>query len=300
MTSSAPVWRFDGMSASAREAAEVAALGAGLSLSAWLTSLINDTCAAEAVAPRAAEAAPAPALAADSAPMPEASPDTATIDTTAIVMSATAAISTPERAAVEGATMLPVANIAPADLGTRRNDATPEALYADIAKRGVRTPLLVRRAAGTDNRYEIICGHRRWRAAQRAALAQVPAALCAHDDGQAILASLKENLQQGDLSPLDEAYAYLRLLTGCNVDSATVAQASGRDRQRIVRSLRLLGLPPRLRQMIETGSLSAAHADLLLDAPSPEMLADTIVAEQLSVDAARQRLGLANASEGTA
>ena len=190
-----------------------------------------------------------------------------------------------------GATMLPVAAIVSANLGTRRGDDLPEPLIADIATRGVRQPIVVRRSAANPEHYEIICGHRRWRAAQRVGLAQLPAVVVTQDDPTAILSSLAENLQTGTLSVVDEAQAYLRLLTQCAVDASAVTAAVGRDRKHIVQSMRLLGLPPLVRHLIGSGMLSRDHAFLLLDAPNPEALADAILAENLTVEAARQRLG---------
>jgi ParB family chromosome partitioning protein len=265
------------MSAGAREAAELASVGAGMPLSAWLTRLINDTAVAEGVTTR----------------------ETSTVIEFARKSFDSAAVapaeesSTPGAAAPGGATMLPVAAIAPANLGTRQGETVPESLLTDIAKHGVRQALRVRRAAGASDRFELICGHRRWRAAQRGGLAQVPALLCSDDDGQAILASLAENLSQGDLSVIEEAQAYFRLLTQYAVEISAITQASGRERQSIIRRLRLLGLPVRLRQLIAAGSISPEHADLLLDATNPEGLADAILAERLSVETARQRLGRA-------
>ncbi|HXE29210.1 MAG TPA: ParB/RepB/Spo0J family partition protein [Stellaceae bacterium] len=188
-----------------------------------------------------------------------------------------------------GATMLPVAAMVVANLGTRRGDDMPETLVADIATRGVRQPVTVRRSASNPEQYEIICGHRRWRAAQRVGLAQIPAIVVTQDDATAILASLAENLQL-NLSVVDEAQAYLRLLTQCAIDVSAVTAATGRDRKHIVQSMRLLGLPPLVRHLIGSGMLSREHAFVLLDAPQPEALADAILAEHLSVEAARQRI----------
>jgi len=189
-----------------------------------------------------------------------------------------------------GATMLPIASMVVANLGTRRGDDMPETLLADIATRGVRQPVTVRRSASNPEQYEIICGHRRWRAAQRVGLAQIPAIVVTQDDATVILASLTENLQQGNLSVLDEAQAYLRLLTQHAVDVSAVTTAIGRDRKHIVQSMRLLGLPPLVRHLVGSGMLSREHAFVLLDAPQPEALADAILAEHLSVEAARQRI----------
>jgi ParB/RepB/Spo0J family partition protein len=279
MTPPAANWRLDNLSASARATAEIASLGAGMSLSAWLTRLIEDTCAREA-----AEAEPV---------------NDTPVNGTSLVAAAQAPrviepAEAPEsvlsgEAVSAGAQMLPVAAMAPAGLGTRRKEETPEPPIADIVKRGVRQPLLVRRLAADADRYEIVCGHRRWRAAQRAGLARVPATLFAEDDAQAILASLKENLALGDLSPIDEAHAYLRLLTRCSCDAGTIARALGHDRRHIVRAMRFLGLPTRLQELVGAGTLSAEHADLLLDAANPDSLAEMIMGERLSPEAARER-----------
>ena len=225
MMSSAANWQLDRLSAGAREAAEIASLGAGLSLSAWLTRMIGETCAAEGVAPpseppkilefttgnprargarrsapagdrggarAAAHRRTAAATPVHAAPtrrarrsaagsvggcrcrrrarpaMPLVNPIRAAIPPApprppqpAPVDQQSAPQSPPVAAA---AAMLPIAAIAPANLGTRRSEDVPEALLADIATRGVRQPILVRRAAGDAERYEIVCGHRRWRA----------------------------------------------------------------------------------------------------------------------------------------
>ncbi len=295
MTPAAANWRFDRLSASTREAAEIASLGAGLSLSAWLSGVIDEACATEALAPSSETAT-------------DLQPGTEIGDLDRLAAShraeqvaeaaeAEAAEAVPLAEAGAGAVMLPVASMAPAGLGTRRDDDASDALLTDIANRGVREPLLIRNADGSANRYEIICGHRRWRAAQRVGLARIPATICTYDDAHAILASLRDNLQQGDLSPIDEAQTYLRLLTRCAVDTAAIVEASGRDRQHIIRSVRLLGLPPAVRQAISDGLLSPAHADLLLDAPNPEALADEIMTARLSIEATRERVAAPTTQE---
>jgi len=289
MTASVAQWRLDTLSASARATAEIASLGAGLSLSAWLGRLIAETCALEGVsgAEKADDDAPADtnivALGDDAEP----GTNTETPATPAVA----------EEAGRGAAVMVPIAAMAPAGLGTRRGEDTPDALCADIIKRGVRQPLLLRRAADASDRYEIVCGHRRWRIAQRTGLARVPATIEKLDDMHAILASLAENLETGDLSAIDEAHAYLHLLTRCTADVAAISEATGRDRQHVIRTVRLLGLPARLRQLIADGSLSAEHADLLLDASNPEALAEAILGEHLSPQSARERLAAGASSE---
>jgi ParB family transcriptional regulator, chromosome partitioning protein len=291
MTSPAANWRLERLSASARETAEIASLGAGLSLSAWLTRVINDACASEGVTSRR-----------DASTVIEFTPD----KIRHLESSATRAIHpvaavveplVPRQQASPGTNMLSVAALIPAGLGARSGNDTPEALVADIAKRGVRQALLVRPMAGNPERYEIVSGHRRWRVAQRIGLARIPANICTYNDGEALLASLGENLALGDLPVLDEAQSYLRLLTRCAVDMSAITQATRRDRQHVVRAVRLLGLPQPVRQSINSGALSSEYAFLLLDAANPEALAEAIAGEQLSVEAVRQRLSASRRGE---
>lgn len=320
MTSAAAPWKLDRLSTSAREAAGAAARGAGVSLSTWLTELITETCSAEGVAseaeplkllefPRAPRApsprlqpvpmptAPAFSIVPISAyrpqPLPPISLQSAPAEPPLQPEPSTApppvAVSADPPLAAD-ATMLAVAVLVAADLGTRRGDDIPDTLLAAIATHGVREPVTVRRSASKPEQYEIVCGHRRWRAAQRIGFAQIPANIVTQDDATAVLASLTENLQHGDLSAIDEAQAYLRLLTQYAIDVSAVTTAIGHDRKHIVRSMRLLGLPPLVRHLIGSGMLSREHAFVLLDAAQPEALADAILTEHLSVEAARQRV----------
>lgn len=187
--------------------------------------------------------------------------------------------------------MLPVAALEPSGCGTRRtDDPAPPELITAIATEGLQQPLLVRRRPGRDDRYEIIAGMRRWQAAQRIGLTEVPAIVADLDDAQSVLASLNENLHRGDLPPLDEARAYLRLLTQFSLSAAEVTKTINRDRQHIVRSMRLLGLPPRVRGLIEAGKISTDHAFLLLGASDAEQLGEIVVKEWLSLEETRRRL----------
>lgn len=297
MTLSAAPWRLDRLSAGAREAAEIASLGAGLSLSLWLTRLIEETSAVEGLAPRPNASQPLtlkplPAVP-RSDPAPAASPPSPPAADTAAAPSAAASDDTAQLILPLDAntTMLPVELLEPGDVGTRRSsEEVPDALVADIAKHNIGKPVLVRRSAANAERFEIIAGRRRWRAAQRAGLTQLPAVIVAMSDGEAILASLTENLGRADLSPIDEAHAYLRLLTQCGMQPAEITAATGHDRQHLVRIMRLLGLPPPVRRLVDTGQLSADHGAALLDAADPSALADTIIAQGLSVAELRQRL----------
>lgn len=319
MTAAAAQWQLDRLSTSARDAAESAALGAGISLSAWLTELIDKTCSIEGIAAegeplkiieftrearlpspyleptpvpaptlsvvpigayRPQPQPPAPLHVPSGQPLTEPEPSAAPADAASV---------TPDPLATD-VTMLTVAAMVAANLGTRRGGGIPDALLADIATHGVRQPLTVRRTASTPEHYEIVCGHRRWRAAQRVGLEQIPAKVVTQDDATAVLASLTENLQLHDFSAIDEAQAYLRLLTQYAIEISAVTAAIGRDCKHIVQSMRLLGLAPLIRHLIGSGTLSREHALVLLDAPQPEALADAILTEHLSVEAARQRI----------
>lgn len=196
---------------------------------------------------------------------------------------------------------LPIEALEPSGCGTRRSDdAAPADLVMSIATDGPRQPLLVRRAKGGGERYEIVAGLRRWHAAQRIGLAQVPAIVADLDDGHAVLASLNENLHRGDLPPLDEARAYLRLMTQHALGAAEVTETIGRDRQHVVRWMRLLGLPPRVREHLEAGRLSTDHAFLLLGAARAEELGDAIAAEGLSLEETKRRIDATSATERSA
>lgn len=318
MTASA-LWQFDQLSPEARNAAEGTARAANMPLAQWLGRLIADTAAAEGVAlgaaprvvappppqpqprvvvqplpirpiapPRAAAPAPqpfTPPAAPASPPMPRAvappppvqpqpMPDTAArnapIDATAIMLS-------------------PLA-LEPGNVGVRGDEPdAPETLVASIGREGLRQPILARRKSG-DGRYEIIAGRRRWRAARRLGLAQIPTVVTNLPDPEAVLASLTENLAEGTLSVIDEARAYLRLLTEFSLDPRVVCGAIERDMTHVVRTLRLLGLPPRLRGLIVAGRLSQAQAYALLDTPDPERAADQMLSEQAGVDEALRRI----------
>lgn len=306
-------WQLDRVSAIARDAAESAAHSAGLPLSQWLGRMIVETAAAEGVMlapepparspieparpiptappvtrmapPRGVEPMPRPAPAAS--PRPAAAPIP--------LRPAPQAVShapAPSAPSDDAATLiLPPAVFDLGTVGTRHgeNDA-PEALVAAIAREGMRQPILVRRKPGEEGRYEIIAGRRRWRAARRLGLTQIAAVVTNLGDPEAVLASLTENLGVGDLSPIDEARAYLRLMTEFSLDPRDVSAATGCDIAHIVRTLRLMGLPPKLKELVSSGRLTRNHAYALLDMPDPERAAEQMLAEQAGVDEALRRI----------
>ncbi|MAW53180.1 MAG: chromosome partitioning protein ParB [Geminicoccus sp.] len=157
-------------------------------------------------------------------------------------------------------------------------------LAASIRSQGVIQPLLVRQASeGVKTRYEIIAGERRWRAAQRARLHEVPVIIRPLSNVDAAEIAVLENIQREDLSLFEEAEGYRRLITQFSYTQAEVAERVGKSRAHIANTLRLLAMPDQLRRMVEEGQLSAGHARALLSVENPIPLARQAVAERWSV-----------------
>jgi ParB family transcriptional regulator, chromosome partitioning protein len=299
------LWQLDRVSAIARDAAESAAQDAGLPLPEWLSRMIVQTANAEDVLP-AIEPPPAlrhtiPDTPPVTSPMTPAVPPLSGIEQilrpipaasprpdapAPLRPQASAPAQTSGIAALDSSTLLlPPAVFDIGTVGTRQGESdAPEALVAAIAREGgIRQPILVRRKPSDEGRYEIIAGRRRWRAARRLGLTQIAAVVTNLGDPEAVLASLSENLALGDLSPIDEARAYLRLMTEFSLDPRDVTAATGRDISHIVRTLRLMGLPPRLKELVSSGRLTRSHAYALLDMPDPERAAEQMLAEQAGI-----------------
>lgn len=169
-------------------------------------------------------------------------------------------------------------------------------LTDSIRELGVLQPVLVR-PAGPD-RYELIAGERRWRAAKRAGLQSIPAIVRKIDDTGSLEQALVENLHRQDLHPLEEAAAYQQLLEDFSLSHEQVAKRVGKSRSAVTNTLRLLQLPPGIQKLVADGELSAGHARALLGTPDrafQEALARRAVAERWSVrdveDAVRARSG---------
>ena len=163
------------------------------------------------------------------------------------------------------------------------DEETLAELAASIAQLGVLQPVLVR---VVDDRYQLIAGERRWRAARRAGLATVPAVIRTSDDVSAVEQALVENLHRQDLTPLEEAAAFQQLIEDFELTHDDVAQRVGRSRSAVTNTLRLLGLPPGVQHLLADGKLSAGHARALLGTPDralQERLARQASAEGWSV-----------------
>ncbi len=161
-----------------------------------------------------------------------------------------------------------------------------EQLITSVREQGVVQPLIVRPLG--DNRYEIVAGERRWRAAQAVQLHEVPVVIRDMTDRQALEVSLLENIQRQDLTPLEEADGYRRLMDEFGHTQEALANHLGKSRSHIANTLRLLNLPESVRELVESGSLSAGHARALLTLPNPEAVAEQIIAKKRAVRAVEQ------------
>jgi ParB family transcriptional regulator, chromosome partitioning protein len=201
---------------------------------------------------------------------------------------------------------VPIEAIRPSALQPRRRFAEPElaALAQSIREKGILQPLLVRPApangaahgSGDGAAFELVAGERRWRAAQRAGLHEVPVVVRTLGDAEVLEMALVENLQREELTPLEEAAAYRRLCDEFGRTQASLAEAVGKSRSHIANTMRLLSLPVAVRERLEAGELSAGHARALLTATDPARLADEVVRRGLNVRAT-ERLAQRRAHE---
>ncbi len=166
----------------------------------------------------------------------------------------------------EGITQIPVHAIQPNPFQPRQqfSDEELEALAASIKAHGVLQPVLVR---PKDNGYELVAGERRWRAAQRAGLTEIPAVIRPCSDDEVLALALIENLQRKDLNPLEEAQAYRTLIDRFGLTQEQIAQQVGKSRAAIANTLRLLSLPEPIKQALWEGAITEGHARALLAAP---------------------------------
>ena len=164
-------------------------------------------------------------------------------------------------------------------------EAELDALAQSIREKGIIQPLLVRPFAGGGAAFELIAGERRWRAAQRVGMHEVPVIVRPLADSEALEIALVENLQREDLSPLEEADAYRRLMDEFGRTQAALAEAVGKSRSHVANTLRLLSLPAPVQRRLDDGELSAGHARALLGAPDPAALAAEVVRRGLNVRA---------------
>ena len=182
---------------------------------------------------------------------------------------------------------VPVERIRPGTFQPRQRFAEAEldALAQSIREKGILQPLLVRPVAEEEADFELVAGERRWRAAQRVGLHEVPVIVRTLADSEALEIALVENLQREDLSPLEEAEAYSRLMEEFGRTQGSLAEAVGKSRSHVANTLRLLTLPEQVRRRLDDGELSAGHARALLAAPDPAALATEVIRRGLNVRA---------------
>ena len=177
---------------------------------------------------------------------------------------------------------------APGQPRKRFDEAALESLAVSIRAAGVLQPIVVRRTAGLDGPLEIIAGERRWRAARKALLTQIPVLIKDVADDEALTQALEENIQRQDLNPIEEAESLRRLLDDHGRTQEQLAERLGRDRSSIANTLRLLRLPKDVQAYVISGELSAGHAKALLMLEGAALQcakADEIVQKGLSVRA---------------
>ncbi|MEM1053249.1 MAG: ParB/RepB/Spo0J family partition protein [Pseudomonadota bacterium] len=178
---------------------------------------------------------------------------------------------------------LPTASIEPLPGNPRKHfdDAALEELAASIASRGVIQPIIVRPTS--KGRYQLVAGERRWRAAQKARLHQIPALVRELSDREVMALALIENLQREDLNPIEEARAYQRLAEDEGMTQAEIARMVEKSRSHVANMQRLLGLPDAVLDLVEAGKLSMGHARALVGHENATALASEAVRNSLSV-----------------
>jgi ParB family chromosome partitioning protein len=162
-------------------------------------------------------------------------------------------------------------------------EAELQELAESIRERGIIQPILVRHLEGMTNVFEIIAGERRWRAAQRVGLHEVPIVIVEADDRQSLEFAIIENVQRADLNALEEALGYERLTSEFSYNQTDLAKTIGKSRSHVANTIRLLKLPDEAKKYLVDGSISAGHARALLSVENPEKLARQIVDEGLTV-----------------
>jgi ParB family chromosome partitioning protein len=163
------------------------------------------------------------------------------------------------------------------------SDAELAELASSIGERGIIQPIVVRPAKGASDHFEIIAGERRWRAAQRAKLHEVPIVILEVTDGEALELAIIENVQRTDLNPLEEALGYQTLADQYKHSQDDIASIVGKSRSHVSNTLRLLKLPDAVKAYINEGKITAGHARALIGQPNPEALAHEIVSKGLNV-----------------
>ena len=190
-----------------------------------------------------------------------------------------------ETIAPRGARKTPIEFLRPNPRNPRKrfDDTELDELAASIRERGVIQPILARAIPRLADAYEIVAGERRWRAAQRAGLHEVPIVVIEAGDREALEIAIIENVQRADLNALEEAAGYAQLGADYGYSHADIARVVGKSRSHIANTLRLTNLPEHTRGLLADGRISAGHARALLAVAHSDATADRIVSEGLTV-----------------
>ena len=180
---------------------------------------------------------------------------------------------------------LAVSDLTPNRYQPRKNfdEQNLEDLTNSIKERGVIQPIIVRKSNDENSKFEIIAGERRWLAAQRAGIHNVPVVITEADDLKSLEFAIVENVQRHDLNPLEEAQGYKRLIDEFSYDQAKVSKFIGKSRSYITNSLRILTLPVEVIKLMATQKLTAGHAKILVGLENASFVANKIIEKKLSV-----------------
>ena len=178
-----------------------------------------------------------------------------------------------------------LSEIAPNKLQPRKNfdEDKINDLTNSIKERGVIQPIIVRRSNSDNSKYEIIAGERRWIAARKAGLHEIPVVVTEADDLKSLEFAIVENVQRHDLNPLEEAQGYKRLIDEFSYDQEKVSKFIGKSRSYITNALRILSLPKLVLSLIEDKKITAGHAKILVGLGNAEFVANKIIEKKLSV-----------------
>ena len=180
---------------------------------------------------------------------------------------------------------LSLAEIVPNKYQPRKNfdEENLNDLVNSIKERGVIQPIIVRKSNTNNSKYEIIAGERRWLAAQKAGLHEIPVVVTEADDLKSLEFAIVENVQRHDLNPLEEAQGYKRLIDEFAYDQDKVSKFIGKSRSYITNSLRILSLPQDVLKFVEEKKISAGHAKILVGLENASFVANKIIEKKLSV-----------------
>ena len=184
-----------------------------------------------------------------------------------------------------GNSKLSLSKIVPNRYQPRKNfdDDNLDDLSNSIRERGVIQPIIVRKSILENSKYEIIAGERRWLAARKAGLHEIPVIITDIDDLKSLEFAIVENVQRHDLNPLEEAQGYKRLIDEFSYDQEKVSKFIGKSRSYITNSLRLLSLPQQVLNFVENKKISVGHAKILVGLDNAEFIANKIIEKKLSV-----------------